>query len=1268
MRRLGFVVVLLLVMLAGAARADAAIITVTSVDDAGAGTLRQAITDANVAATADVIEFDVGAVGGFIALESPLPSITQPVTIDGTSDPEYFGDPVVFLDGTSAGLLANGLTVTAGPTTIKGLDIEFFEQHGISITGGSATLSANVLGSNLAAGVRLGTSGNTLVGNTIGGFGGGNEGAGVLLGTGAAANTIGGTVDGEGNQIQGNAAGVVLEAAAGNGNRILGNAIGGNDGGTDGLGIDLNADGITANDNPDVATGANTSLNFPVLSNVTSDDASTTVAGALDARAGTLYRIEFFGVPQCDQSGNGEGDSFLGTANVTTNGSGHAAINTVLPDPLTDRFVTATATDPAGNTSEFSPCQAGPPSGVVVSNGTVQLGINKTGIAQLQLRDRGAGLPGPQRGGHRAGRAALRPAQHRLDGAGLPVRGLGRRRRRQRTDRLRQRVRGNRQRDAGLADALRRRQDRDGRRRRRRPVDRRPLAAGDASLPAVRAEQRALRGRRQRPEHRHACDRRPAVPPRHGLGHRADRVQRVGHQPRHVAAAALRLRPGLRHRPIRWAARSTSTPRASAASTTRATASSRTSARAASTRPSRRPTTTAACSTSASARCRRAPRRSSPPTTARRRARPPPIAALNAGGAQVYSLGQSDCPNGSATGGCDAMATGAGPTQGTPATFMFGFVTTSGDLSITQSDSPDPAAPGQQVTYTLTVHNNGPDAAAAVQVEDTLPSGTGVTIGAITTSKGTCAAPSGGKVLCSLGSMPSGSTETITVHATRATAGTLTNAAVVSSPSEDANPGNNDSTESTTVASTATLSVNDVTVTEGNAGSTTATFTITRAGDTSGSSSVHYATSAGTATAGTDYTSLSDTTVTFDPAQTSKTVNVSVIGDTVDEFDETYTLELSGATGATISDGSGLGTITDDDAAPSLSVNDVTVTEGDSGTTNATFSVTLSQASGKTVTVSAASADGSATVPGNDYTATGSVPLSFAPGQTTQTVTVAVKGDTLDEVDETYVVNLSGASNATIADSQGTGTITDDDAAPSLSVDDVSVTEGNSPNTTNAIFTVTLSQASGKTVGVSAASADGSATVIGNDYTATGSVPLSFSPGQTTKTVTVIVKGDASDEVDETYAVNLSGASNATIADSQGIGTIVDDDGPSIAISDVTVDPEGTGGTSNASFTVSLSGPSPQAVSVEADTVAGTATAPADFAATSQTLNWAAGDATARTVTVPITPMRSTRPTRRSPSRSATRSGRRSPTRAGRGRSSTTTSPRPRRSSRSCPS
>ena len=155
----------------------------------------------------------------------------------------------------------------------------------------------------------------------------------------------------------------------------------------------------------------------------------------------------------------------------------------------------------------------------------------------------------------------------------------------------------------------------------------------------------------------------------------------------------------------------------------------------------------------------------------------------------------------------------------------------------------------------------------------------------------------------------------------------------------------------------------------------------------------------------------------------------------------------------------GIGTITDDDTPPALSVNNVTVTEGNSGTVNATFNVTLDEPSGQTVNVDYATADGTATAPA-DYTATSDT-LTFAPGQTLEQVSVTVNGDLIDESDETFTLNLSNASNATIADGTGVGTITDDDGQPSLSVNDVTVTEGNS-GTTNATFTVTMSAAAGR--------------------------------------------------------------------------------------------------------------------------------------------------------------------------------------------------------------
>src|SRR6266540_2148486 len=241
------------------------------------------------------------------------------------------------------------------------------------------------------------------------------------------------------------------------------------------------------------------------------------------------------------------------------------------------------------------------------------------------------------------------------------------------------------------------------------------------------------------------------------------------------------------------------------------------------------------------------------------------------------------------------------------------------------------------------------------------------------------------------------------------------------------------------------LSIDDVTVTEGSLGTTTATFTVSLSTASGLPVSVDYATADGTATAPGDYLSAGEP-LGFAPGETAKSVSVSVNGDTLDEPDETYVVNLSNEANATIADGQGLGTITDDDLPPALSIDDVTVTEGSLGTTTATFTVSLSAASGLPVSVDYATADGTATAPG-DYLSAGE-PLGFAPGETAKSVSVSVNGDTLDEPDETYVVNLSNEANATIADGQGLGTITDDDLPPALSIDDVTVTEGSLGTTT----------------------------------------------------------------------------------------------------------------------------------------------------------------------------------------------------------------------------
>lgn len=224
------------------------------------------------------------------------------------------------------------------------------------------------------------------------------------------------------------------------------------------------------------------------------------------------------------------------------------------------------------------------------------------------------------------------------------------------------------------------------------------------------------------------------------------------------------------------------------------------------------------------------------------------------------------------------------------------------------------------------------------------------------------------------------------------------------------------------------ISIDDVSITEGNAGTKLATFTVQLSQASSSPVTVRYATANDTATAGSDYTAIANA-LTFAPGETRKTVSVTVRGDTLVEGNETFRVNLSRATNARIVDAQGIGTIVNDDAAPvlpRLSINDITVTEGNSGTGNAVFTVQLSAASTQAIAVNFATVNGTATA-GADYTAQSGT-LNFAPGQTSLTLSVPVIGDTSNEPTETFQVNLSGATNATIADGTGVATIQDNDA------------------------------------------------------------------------------------------------------------------------------------------------------------------------------------------------------------------------------------------------
>lgn len=441
--------------------------TVTNTNDAGAGSLRAAITSANSTVGTDTIAFNIAGAGvQTITLASALPTISDAVILDGWTQggAGYHGNPLIEISGNNA---VGGMVITAGNSTMRGLIINRMTADGLQLnTAGGNTVVGNWFGLNSAGtgaaangqdGMQVSSGSNS---NTIGGvnswerniFSGnvddglevkgntnvvygnwfglnatgagavGNTDTGLTVSLGASNNQIGGTAAGQGNVISGNSgvasrgisvtdsttlnntfqgnivgldptatfaigntlAGIEVKTSAGPqviGGTVAGagNIVSGNGGagvtvalnstgvaiegnsiyGNGGIGIDLGGNGVTANDTNDTNdtdSGANNLQNFPVLTNASSANGTTTIQGTLNSVASKTYRIEFFANTAADASGNGEGQRYLGFTTVTTNGSGNASFNVALTGGLspTQKVISATATDPTNNTSEFS--------------------------------------------------------------------------------------------------------------------------------------------------------------------------------------------------------------------------------------------------------------------------------------------------------------------------------------------------------------------------------------------------------------------------------------------------------------------------------------------------------------------------------------------------------------------------------------------------------------------------------------------------------------------------------------------------------------------------------------------------------------------------------------------------------------------------------------------------------------------------------------------------------------------------------------------------
>jgi hypothetical protein len=247
---------------------------------------------------------------------------------------------------------------------------------------------------------------------------------------------------------------------------------------------------------------------------------------------------------------------------------------------------------------------------------------------------------------------------------------------------------------------------------------------------------------------------------------------------------------------------------------------------------------------------------------------------------------------------------------------------------------------------------------------------------------------------------------------------------------------------------------------------------------------------------------------------------------------------LSGATNASIAGGLATAAVADNDATPLFSITDAFVAEGNTPNNFATFTVTLSSPSGRETSITATAIGDTATI-GSDFTSA-TAELLFQPGETSKTFTVPVRGDTLNESDEQFLVQLSNARNATVADSTGIGTIFDNDPLPTVNVSDVLIAEG-AGGTAVALFTVTLSAVSAREVTVRFATDDATA-LAGVDYVGVTDGLLTIPAGSSSGTIGITVNGDRMFEKSEHFLLTLSEPTAAVIGTVLARGTIINDD------------------------------------------------------------------------------------------------------------------------------
>ena len=370
------------------------------------------------------------------------------------------------------------------------------------------------------------------------------------------------------------------------------------------------------------------------------------------------------------------------------------------------------------------------------------------------------------------------------------------------------------------------------------------------------------------------------------------------------------------------------------------------------------------------------------------------------------------------------------------------------DFSISVSNGSNGVTAGTTTTYTIVARNSGFTPTGGERVRDTFPAAcTSVNWTCTGASGGICTPSGSGNINDAAISLPVGARVTYTAAcAISPTAtGTLVNTATVSSARTDLTPANNTDTDSDPIIAT-TLSIGPVSEVEGTGGNNDLVFTVTATPTPQTLVQVDYASSNGSATAGSDYTSVSGT-LSFAAGVATRAIRVPILTDNVVEGNETLTMTLSGPNNASINIASATGTLTNDDTA-TLSLNNVSIVEGNAGTTNLSFSATLSNPVQGIVTARLDTADGNNPVPAsnataanNDYVAVVDGNLSLASGTTLRLTNVQIVGDTVPESNEGFRLRLSGLgipisipAGAVTLGANGNGTINNDDGQATTTV------------------------------------------------------------------------------------------------------------------------------------------------------------------------------------------------------------------------------------------